>query len=234
MKNRLNKLHAVFLVCTMLLSLCACTQSRIPAADSVLTTVKSFFEKMTDPDNERHDAEAAKECLLNIMLANDAESIKAFLEADSYESASGLANYYPGTDYELTLEKAGVYQGYDLFYYTVEDAASGASEWGISILAKESDSYKLCLNPDVIQALQRDKACRTCGGAGGTRIQTGNTACGICGGTGQQYIANAYYDAIFGWQGLWQACGGCGGTGWIATYVTETCTNCNGFGIIVN
>lgn len=69
-------------------------------------------------------------------------------------------------------------------------------------------------------------ACPTCGGSGAI---TTYTTCPTCGGSGQQYIPNAMYDTVMGWQGIWQACPGCGGTGQIPHY--ETCSACGGWGI---
>ena len=60
-------------------------------------------------------------------------------------------------------------------------------------------------------------------------MSTTYTTCPTCGGSGQQYIPNAMYDTVMGWQGIWQACPGCGGTGQIPHY--ETCSACGGWGI---
>lgn len=70
-------------------------------------------------------------------------------------------------------------------------------------------------------------ACETCGGSG--QVVAASTTCSICGGSGQQYIPNALYDNIMGWQGVWQSCSGCGGSGQISTY--SNCTDCRGWGV---
>ena len=177
MKNSLRRLLTVYLVCAMALSLCACTSTKVseggstpetsdltivqtdrprettaPVEETTEFATESIFEGMMDLNSEHRNAEAAKECMLNILLANDEESVKAFLTADSYESAGDFVSYYLGANYEVTTEKVGIHQGYELFYYTIMDTVSGASEWGISIFVKEGDGYKLCLNSDVIRA----------------------------------------------------------------------------------
>ncbi len=84
---------------------------------------------------------------------------------------------------------------------------------------------KLYNSEEVIQKTY----CSNCGGSG--TIYTGGSVCGICGGTGQQYIPNAYYDNIMGWQGQWQMCSGCAGAGHFGG-TSEICSNCHGYGNI--
>ena len=130
------------------------------------------------------------------------------------------------------------------------DAASGHETTNIDIVANDADGFiaeiygydledksdlsggsfgftssdgVLLYSPDVYSHF----ACGNCGGSG--VILTGNTTCAICGGSGQQYIPDAVYDNIMGWQGIWQVCAGCGGAGNAPSY--SQCSACQGWGI---
>ena len=77
------------------------------------------------------------------------------------------------------------------------------------------------------EAVIQSSYCGNCGGNGG--VYNGGSVCAICNGSGQQYIPNAYYDNVMGWQGQWQVCGGCGGAGHIGGNI-EICPVCHGYG----
>ncbi len=83
---------------------------------------------------------------------------------------------------------------------------------------------------DTAQEAQH-KVCSNCGGSGAVMV-SGGTVCSICGGSGMQYIPNAYYDAVIGWQGTYVGCGGCGGSGYINSPTYAICSVCGGAGYI--
>lgn len=243
MKKIITMVAAGLGVVAMAASLCSCgmmaeykeiydsAESIISeAAEEVKEGMAEYKEESANSEAMAENIEKARECLEGIMNEGDTESIKEFLTDDSLDKAQELFEHYSGAEFEVTVEKAGDFEGYELYKYTAKVKNGEGEESGIVVLLAGDDGYKLCMDPKVHQNINENILCASCSGTGS--VLSGGNACGICGGTGQQYIPNAYFDAALGmWQGQYQACSGCGGAGMTgASYVP--CASCGGCGLI--
>lgn len=200
------------------------------AAEEVKEGMAEYKEESAKNEARAENIEKAAECLESVMNEGDAEGIKEFLTDDSFDRAQELFDHYSGAEFDVTVEKAGEYEGYELYKYSARQRGGDGWENGIVVLLAVEDGYKLCMNPKVHQDVNDNLICASCSGTGS--ILSGGNTCGICGGTGQQYIPNAYFDAALGmWQGQYQACSGCGGAGMTGAS-SVTCGSCGGCGLI--
>lgn len=203
------------------------SQSKVIENDKINENMDGVWNESAQ-DNDISEAE---ECITNVIRAKNEDTIKEALTSDSLEYASDLLKYYNELDdFDLDMKKAGTYDGYDLFNYTILERNTKKEETGIVILKKQGDNYKICMNEEIHQRIYDAVICTKCKGAG--TISSGGMVCSICSGVGQQYIANAYFDSVLQmWQGTYQVCSGCAGAGHIGM-TAKLCYHCSGAGMV--
>ena len=175
------------------------------------------------------DGLSAEECYLGVIESNSAKEMSEYTYGDAAEDYyDNVEHLFGGDDFSVKAEYSGKYKEYDVFYLTVTSKSNKSKQMSNFELFKKVDNdYLLVLGRDLINEVNRECVCPTCGGTGGA--STHGNACAICAGTGVQYYPNSYFDAGTGmWMGETRACSGCGGAGYLGGTTSGNCGTCHG------
>ena len=175
------------------------------------------------------DGVSVEECYWSVIHSKSADEMAAYVSVgDANDYYGNVQNVFGSDTYSVKAEASGHYDGYEVFYITVQSNSDKSKTMSnFELFEKKGNNYYLVLDADTISEINQNCVCPSCAGTGG--ITTGQNTCGICGGTGTQYIPNAYYDAGTGmWMGNYISCSGCGGSGHIGSSSFTPCDNCDG------